>query len=649
MKRKVISKVIGISVMFLMVGLMLGDLAGSQGGIINASPSQPSLSMGTVLSLNVGDIIEVQRDGVPLRPSPSTSDKEKRLLNKGEVWIIQGGPASAEGLTWWYVSIPPPYEKLDYLSYGWVAEVGKDGILNLKEKTNNNPPSKPTNQEPPNGATGVPLTPTLRASAFNDLDGESHLRTWWEVRKVADDSVVWDSGWRNYDLTSTAVPSGILQQNTQYKWRVRYMDSKGAWSPVSDFTQFTTGKVDNPPKVIAFDVAPRSTTLGNSFTISYTISDDEGLTRVELWRADDSNGNPVNWQKIKETSISGTSYSGSFFDAPTSRGSYWYGIHVVDTKGQWTTEPSPIKVTMDEVSVISEQPLLKAPWVGIAKISQGNKGTTSHYDHGIWDNTYAIDVALPVGSPVLAPADGVAVYVDNDPGGAGGKELAIEHTGSTGKKFTTVYLHLSEILVNKGEVVKQGQVIAKSGDTGDVTGPHLHFHIWSGIGSYDSHTIPIERLLMRQVGVDTNFREYDARKGELDDDKIAGKLFESPFSNQPPQTITTQTITVTTVSTVTTTTNVALTYTTTTYIAPITWTVTATLTRLTTIYSPTYTITESLTVTGFIIQESSTPHAFLGVTLTISLCILGLLFLSSRKRTCSLHGKMTKNFRGGGD
>jgi hypothetical protein len=39
MKRKVISKVIGISVMFLMVGLILGDLAGSQGGIVNANPS----------------------------------------------------------------------------------------------------------------------------------------------------------------------------------------------------------------------------------------------------------------------------------------------------------------------------------------------------------------------------------------------------------------------------------------------------------------------------------------------------------------------------------------------------------------------------------------------------------------------------------
>jgi len=130
---------------------------------------------------------------------------------------------------------------------------------------------------------------------------------------------------------------------------------------------------------------------------------------------------------------------------------------------------------------------------------------------------------------VLAPADGVVIYVDNDQRGAGGKELAINHTGPTGKNFTTVYLHLSEIYVKKGAYVKQGAVIAKSGATGYVNGPHLHFHIWNSSrgGSYDSHTIPIERLVLKQVGVDSDFREYDSRKGDLNDSKVAGKDFES--------------------------------------------------------------------------------------------------------------------------
>lgn len=189
------------------------------------------------------------------------------------------------------------------------------------------------------------------------------------------------------------------------------------------------------------------------------------------------------------------------------------------------------------------QPQLKAPWVGIVRITQGNNGATSHHDYGTWDNTYAIDVALSVGSDVPAPADGIVKYVDNDPSGAAGKELALEHTGPTGKKFVTVYLHLNDILVEEGNFVKQGQIVAKSGDTGIVTGPHLHFHMWRPKGiepewAYDSHTMPIERLVMKQIGVDSDFREYNARKGELDDDVVAGKLFESnnipPSPNKPP-------------------------------------------------------------------------------------------------------------------
>lgn len=80
------------------------------------------------------------------------------------------------------------------------------------------------------------------------------------------------------------------------------------------------------------------------------------------------------------------------------------------------------------IAQISEQPLLKAPWRGVAQISQGNRANkyylgTSHYRHETWENTYAIDVCLPVGTDVLAPADGVVKWFDPDSGGQGGKEL----------------------------------------------------------------------------------------------------------------------------------------------------------------------------------------------------------------------------------
>ena len=183
----------------------------------------------------------------------------------------------------------------------------------------------------------------------------------------------------------------------------------------------------------------------------------------------------------------------------------------------FTVSPAPVPVNF--------QPPLQAPWEGRKKITQGNNASFSHYDHGTWDNTWAIDIALETGSNVLAPADGIVEYVDDDPGGAGGKELAIEHIAPSGNTCITVYLHLSEICANAGDPVKQGQIVAKSGATGDGTGSHLHFHMWSKAGSRDSHTNPIISLRMKPDGGD--FRTYDARFGELDDSEIADRWFES--------------------------------------------------------------------------------------------------------------------------
>jgi len=118
---------------------------------------------------------------------------------------------------------------------------------------------------------------------------------------------------------------------------------------ISKLQTFVIGSGDHtPPQVDAFDVNPRSVTLGQSFTISCSVSDNVGLAWVELWRTVDSNGKPdgSKWEKLSTKYISGTSYSGSFTDSPSSQGGYWYGIHVGDTAGNWVTEKVRISVTV---------------------------------------------------------------------------------------------------------------------------------------------------------------------------------------------------------------------------------------------------------------------------------------------------------------
>ena len=128
-------------------------------------------------------------------------------------------------------------------------------------------------------------------------------------------------------------------QGKDYQWILSY------FYPNIEFFDVTVGGEDTIfPTVDAFSVSPLSVTLGGTFTISYTASDEggSGLKQVELWRK--STGD---WEQIEVTSLAGIGdgpYSGSFYDTPSSVGTYWYGIHVVDNAGNWAPEDSPISV-----------------------------------------------------------------------------------------------------------------------------------------------------------------------------------------------------------------------------------------------------------------------------------------------------------------
>ena len=83
---------------------------------------------------------------------------------------------------------------------------------------------------------------------------------------------------------------------------------------------------------------------------------------------------------------------------------------------------------------------------------------------------FGVDIAAPTGTPVKAPAGGRVTMVHNDMFYSGGT-LIVDH----GHGISTVYMHLHKILVQAGQTVEQGDIIAQVGATGRVTGPHLHW------------------------------------------------------------------------------------------------------------------------------------------------------------------------------
>ena len=100
----------------------------------------------------------------------------------------------------------------------------------------------------------------------------------------------------------------------------------------------------------------------------------------------------------------------------------------------------------------------------------------------------AIDIVAPWGTPVKASCQGKVVW-------AGWKQfygLVVRIQNELG--YTTIYAHLSKILVKKGDKVEKGQIIGRVGSSGRSTGPHLHFEVWKNGKTLNPLKLMVEPL-----------------------------------------------------------------------------------------------------------------------------------------------------------
>jgi murein DD-endopeptidase MepM/ murein hydrolase activator NlpD len=122
-------------------------------------------------------------------------------------------------------------------------------------------------------------------------------------------------------------------------------------------------------------------------------------------------------------------------------------------------------------------------------IKNGHIGTPYGKPGAIWmaGHHQGVDFPTPVGTPVLAAADGTVIGVGQCWGlNFGNHQVIVKHVVEK-RAFYTIYAHCSSDFVKVGEEVKKGQKIALSGAEGHVTGPHLHFEAHT-VSHWDTKT-----------------------------------------------------------------------------------------------------------------------------------------------------------------
>ncbi len=144
------------------------------------------------------------------------------------------------------------------------------------------------------------------------------------------------------------------------------------------------------------------------------------------------------------------------------------------------------------------------------KLDQGFGGKFSHQD----ENFYALDFSMDVGTPIYAAREGVVIEVKEDSNRGGpskafakyGNFISIYHKDGTFASYVHLKKNGSDVEV--GDVVKEGELIGYSGNTGLTTGPHLHFSVNVPSTSGIRQSIPIKVLGVNGEGITPVVGEY---------------------------------------------------------------------------------------------------------------------------------------------
>ncbi|GGY51861.1 hypothetical protein GCM10010384_67070 [Streptomyces djakartensis] len=153
-----------------------------------------------------------------------------------------------------------------------------------------------------------------------------------------------------------------------------------------------------------------------------------------------------------------------------------------------------------QAQAVAEKAATKAKPTWVDPVKKYKLSASFAQSGGMWQSTHSgQDFAVPSGTKVVAAHGGTVVKAGGNGAGDGpayGNAIVIKHGNGTYSQ----YAHLSKVEVRIGQIVKTGQEIARSGNTGNSSGPHLHFEIRT-TPNYGSAVDPVKFLRAKGVKV----------------------------------------------------------------------------------------------------------------------------------------------------
>jgi murein DD-endopeptidase MepM/ murein hydrolase activator NlpD len=208
------------------------------------------------------------------------------------------------------------------------------------------------------------------------------------------------------------------------------------------------------------------------------------ITRRSLHRRDE--GIPVKGRLMVAAMAVGATAAGAYSMANASDKPAENVLAADSVTGGPITGMQVVSVTQAASSSVHAEEITKAAAFAQERAEREARLARPMYvmpTRGVWTSGFGyrwgvlhggIDIANSIGTPILAASDGVVI--DAGPTAGYGIWVKLRHSDGT----VTLYGHLSAVLVNIGERVYAGDQIAKMGNTGNSTGPHLHFEVLLG-------------------------------------------------------------------------------------------------------------------------------------------------------------------------